>query len=654
MAATPPTLDDTAWGHLLRSVQMPGRYIGGEINQIVKDCERVDTRWALIYPDVYEIGMPHQGLRILYHCLNEHEDIWAERCFTPWADMEAALREHDTPLCTLESQTPLCALDVIGFTLQTELNYTNLLTTLDLGGIPLLAKDRDADAPLIVAGGAGVLNPEPVADFIDLFFLGDGEESVVAFSHALARLRKDFPQDRAGLLRALVEECPFLYAPRFWEPEFKGPALASMKPIDGVKTPRRAIVYDLENAPYPTAPVLPSVRTIHDRITIEIMRGCVEGCRFCQAGMEKRPQRFRSPERILEIARASYRNTGFNEIGLTSLSSSDHPQILSIMDTLNREFQSRRVSIAMPSLRVNDEIKSVVTRMADVRKHGLTLAPEVATDRLRNIINKGIKDDDLYQGAHQAWKLGYTKMKLYFMMGIPSETREDLLGIVKMAERVSFERKNAGCGGLGQVKAAVSTFIPKALTPFQWHAQRRPEWVKETKKQLWDWQRLRAVKIQCHTSGESLIEGYLSRADRRAGAVILSAWKAGARFDAWSREFRMECWEEAWAEHGYTPEETCYRARPMSEVFPWDHLDLGVTRAYLEKEWQRARDSVLTDHCQTGACSTCGVGASLCVDIKALAGFEKYARPKLIERANTNPLFALGDPDNLLEPLEPR
>jgi len=654
--ATPPTLDPISWGNLLRRVQMPGRYIGGEVNQTVKDSTDVDTRWALIYPDVYEIGMPHQGLRILYHCLNDQKGIWAERCFTPWHDMEAVLRNNEIPLCTLESQTPLRELDVIGFTLQTELNYTNLLTTLDLGGIPVLANERTMDDPLVVAGGAGVLNPEPLADFVDLFFLGDGEESVVAFSRVLAELRPDFPDSasRRDLLRALVERCPFLYAPCFWEPTFSGPALESMTPLDGVQTPRRAIVYDLENAPYPTTPVLPSVRTIHDRITIEIMRGCVEGCRFCQAGMEKRPQRFRSPERILEIARASYRNTGFNEIGLTSLSSSDHPEILRIIDVLNREFQSQRVSIALPSLRVNDELEAVVTRSSDVRKHGLTLAPEVATDRLRQIINKGIKDDDLFQGAHMAWKLGYTKMKLYFMMGIPSETSDDLLGIVKMAERVSYERKNAGCGGAGQVKAAVSTFIPKALTPFQWHAQRRPEWVRDTQKQLWDWQKLRAVKIQCHTSGESLIEGYLSRADRRAGAVILSAWKAGARFDAWSREFRLECWQKAWDEHGYTPEETCYRDRPMDEVFPWDHLDLGVTRAYLEKEWKRALDAELTDHCQTGSCSTCGVGANLCVDIKALAGLEKYAKPKLIKRAQGNPLFALGELDNLLEPQAPR
>lgn len=639
-----------AFESLLLQVQSPGRYLGGERNQVLKDPARVRLRWALLYPDVYEIGMPHQGLRVLYHCLNQQPEIWAERAFAPWPDMEAALRARGWPLTTLESRTPLHALDVLGFTLQTELSYTNLLTCLDLGGLPLRAAARGYEHPLVVAGGAGALNPEPLAEFVDLFFLGDGEEAVVEFSQVLLEERPRHRR-RRDLLRALAARCPYLYAPAFWRPHYAGPALAAMEPLDGVAPPRRALVYDLENAPYPTAPVVPNIRTIHDRITIEIMRGCVQGCRFCQAGYEKRPQRFRSAARVREIAEQSYRNTGLNEIGLTSLSSSDHPDLRGIMAALTPTFTPLRVSLSLPSLRVNEQVRELPQLAGEVRKHGLTLAPEVATDRLRRIINKGIADADLYAGAQAAWKAGFTHIKLYFMIGIPGENDDDIAGIVRMAEECARRRRAAGLAGPGNVTAAVSTFVPKALTPFQWHAQIRPELMAEKQAYLWRLQKLRSVKINPHDPAESLLEGVISRADRRMGGVIEGAWRAGARFDGWNEQRRLEPWRAAWSAAGYGPEETAHRPRALDEVLPWDHLDLGVNRAYLRHEYEQSQRSDFTAHCQTEACGDCGVGAKLCVDVKALTGyFERYDQPKLVARARANPLLQIRPPAATLEP----
>ncbi|HEX9793362.1 MAG TPA: TIGR03960 family B12-binding radical SAM protein [Planctomycetota bacterium] len=650
MASSVPQLDTAAFEAALAGVRLPGRYLGGELNQVVKDLERTRLRWALLYPDTYEVGMPHQGLRILYHCLNEVPEIWAERCFAPWPDMEAQLRRRGLPLATLESRTPLAAMDVLGFTLQTELSYTNILTCLELGGVPLLAAERGLDVPLIVAGGAGSLNPEALADFIDLFFLGDGETAVIDFSRALLEERGRH-RTRRDLLRALVERCPYLYAPCFWEPEFDGPALGAMRPIDGVGTPRRAIVYDLENAPYPTAPVVPAIRTIHDRITIEIMRGCVQGCRFCQAGMEKRPQRFRSAKRVREIAEASYRSTGLNEIGLTSLSSSDHPDLLGIMDALAPTFNPLRVSMSLPSLRVNEQVRELPQRASEVRKHGLTLAPEVATDRLRRIVNKGIRDEDLFLGAREAWRSGFRNIKLYFMIGIPGERQEDIDGIIHMAQQCSRERQAAGLVGNGHVTASVSTFVPKALTPFQWHGQMGAETVRDKQESLHRLKELKAVKLKCHKVEETLVEGFLSRADRRAGAVVRDAWQRGARFDAWDEGIRLDLWQAAWAGHGYGNEEAAHRQRPLDEVLPWDHIDLGVTREYLRQDYEKSLQDEFTEHCQTEACGDCGVGVKTCVDVKALTGlFEQYSKPKLVARAAADPLVNHAPEELAVEP----
>ena len=625
----------------LPTVKMPAQYVGGELNQIVKDDAAVDVRVALLYPDTYEVGMSHLGLRILYDVVNRLDGCAAERAFHPWSDMEQRLREHGVPLFSLETRTPLARFDVVGFTLQYELSYTNVLGCLDLGGIPIRRVDRSLEHPLVVAGGAGALNPEALGDFIDLFFLGDGETAIVEFLAAY-RAERGKHASRRDLLRALVARCPFLYAPEFFEPSYKADGtLERIAPLDGVAIPRRAVVYDLENAPFPTAPVVPFTKTVFDRITIEIMRGCVQGCRFCQAGYEKRPQRFRSKERVLEIARASFEATGLDEIGLTSLSSSDHPELTGMMDLLYAEFGSRRVNVSLPSLRVNEQVLELPKRVKNVRKSGLTLAPEVASDRLRRIINKNIKNEDLYRGAEEAWRQGWKTIKLYFMVGIPGENEDDLREIITMAERCSRLRSMAGIGRPGAVNAAVSTFVPKPHTPFQWHGQMSLPEVQAHQRTLYSWKRERAVDLKVHDSERSVIEGVLSRADRRVGRAIEAAWRLGARLDAWDEHFSFETWQRAFRETGIDPAWYANRERGRDEVFAWDHIDGGVAKAFQWAEYEKSKTLEETPECQVGGCGNCGVGARNCVTIKGLTGYFGYRLPA--EKAKfKQPAFAVG------------
>lgn len=612
----------------LSKVQMPAQYVGGELNQIVKAPEDVSLRIALLYPDTYEIGMSHLGLRILYDVINRRPRWAAERAFHPWGDMEDRMREGGVPLWSLETRTPLHRFDVVGFTLQYELSYTSLIGCLDLGGIPVRREDRGPRDPLVVAGGAGALNPEVLGDFIDLFFLGDGEDAIVAFLEALEQER-DRHESRRALLRALVERCPFLYAPAFFEPVYREDgALAEIRALDGVRVPRRAVVYDLENAPFPTSPVLPHTRTVHDRITIEIMRGCVQGCRFCQAGYEKRPQRFRSKEKVLEIARETYRNTGLDEVGLTSLSSSDHPELAGMMDLLNVAFGEERVNLSLPSLRVNEQVLELPRRVRSVRKSGLTLAPEVASDRLRRIINKNIQNEDLYTGTAEAWRQGWKTIKLYFMIGIPGEIESDLREIVTMAETCSRLRSKVGKGRPGKVNAAVSTFVPKPHTPFQWHGQMTLEQVRHHQRHLESWRREPMVELKLHDSERSVIEGVLSRGDRRLGRALEAAHRLGCRLDAWNEYFDYARWLRAFEETGIDPWWYANRRRPKEEVFPWDHIDGGVHKEFQWVEYEKSADLRETPECQVGGCGDCGVGARNCVTIKALTGYFGYSMPK--------------------------
>ncbi|MCI0587955.1 MAG: TIGR03960 family B12-binding radical SAM protein [Planctomycetes bacterium] len=611
----------------LPSVRTPVRYVGGERNVVRKDPSSVAVRFALVFPDVYEIGMSHLGLKILYDVLNRRDDCYAERAFAPWIDMEERMRAGGVPLWSLETRTPLSAFDIVGFSLQYESSFTTTLLCLDLGGIPLRTADRTLEHPLVVAGGAVSLNPEPMADFVDLFFLGDGEEAVERFVDAYREVRPR-ARDRRELLLGLVEALPFLYAPSLWAFEWNGDGtLAGAKPTDAsVRRPERAIVRDFQNAPYPAAPVVPYGQTVHDRITIEIMRGCVQGCRFCQAGYEKRPQRFRDAAKVLEIAKETYRNTGYDEIALTSLSSSDHPGLLGMMDALDAEFADRRVGVSLPSLRVNEQVLELPKRIRSVRKSGLTLAPEVASDRLRKIINKTITNEDLYRGVEEAWRQGWQTLKLYFMVGLPEEQEADIAEIVTMAETCSELRRKAGKGP-GKVNAAISTFVPKPLTPFQWHGQSTIPEVELRQGFLRSLRRLRSVNLKFHDPRQSQLEGILTRADRRVGPAIERAYRLGARLDAWDDCFRYEAWLQAFEEKGVDVAWYANRERPLEEVFPWDHLGNGVDRAYLQEELQKSQAGEETEHCQTGACGDCGVGAKSCVEIKGEAGYwEKFNR----------------------------
>lgn len=611
----------------LSSVQAPAQYIGGEVNQVVKAHGDVDVTVALLYPDTYEVGMSHLGLRILYDIINQRERWLAERAFHPRGDMLMKMKEAGIPLWSLETRTPLSQFDIVGFTLQYELSYTNILSCLDLGGIPFRREDRGMEHPLVIAGGAGALNPEVIADFIDLFFLGDGEDAMSQFLEAYESERGKHAS-RTALLRALVEKCKFLYAPEFWEPSYNSDGtICKYTAKDGVTTPRRAVVYDFENAPFPTKPVVPHINTVHDRITIEIMRGCVQGCRFCQAGYEKRPQRFRSKEKVLQIARETYKNTGHDEIGLTSLSSSDHPDLGGMMDLLNAEFGDRRVNLSLPSLRVNEQVLELPKRIKSVRKSGLTLAPEVASDRLRRIINKNIKNDDLYNGAAEAWRQGWKTIKLYFMIGIPGEIESDLREIITMAETVSRLRGKVGKGRSGKVNAAVSTFVPKPHTPFQWHGQMTLEQVRHRQHHLYSWRSERMVDLKMHDSERSVIEGVMSRGDRRLGRAIEYAYKLGCVLDAWDEHFNYSQWLRAFAETGIDPVWYANRHRGKDEVFAWDHIDGGVHKSFQWIEYEKSVTQTETPECQVGGCGDCGVGARNCVSIKGLTGYFGYNIP---------------------------
>ncbi len=629
-------LDET-----LPKVRQPAQYIGGEVNEIRKDPATVRLRVALGYPDTYSVGMGHQGIRILYDLLNRRDGVACERFFCPWPDMEAELRAGGHRLFSLESRTPLVDFDVVGFTLQYELSYTNILTCLDLGGIPLEAKDRDLSHPLVIAGGAGALNPEVLADFVDLFFLGDGEGALVAFSAILPEVKAK-AETRAELLHELCLRLPFLYAPSLWEMRYgEDGRLAEAIPAPGLPKPRRAVVYDFERTPIPTAPIVPHIDVVHDRITIEIMRGCVQGCRFCQAGYEKRPQRFRSAAKVLELAEEIYKNTGYDEIGLTSLSSSDHPDLVGIMQAVDERFHARRVNISLPSLRVNEQVRDLPKLVRSVRKSGLTLAPEVATDRLRKIINKNIKNEDLFEGALAAWREGWSQIKLYTMIGIPGEVDEDVAYIAELAEKVSNLRLHFGGRRAGIVHTSVSTFVPKPLTAFQWHGQPTREEVDERQRFLYAQKKNRAVVLKFHERDRSWIEGVLSRADRRIGRLLMRVWELGARMDAWDELFKVELWEQAFRDTGIDPHFYAHRHRPADEVFAWDHLDLGVTKEYLREEFEASLSLGETEHCQTGKCGDCGVGAKTCVEIKGSTGyFPKYT--KIVEKMRERGTLTLG------------
>lgn len=586
----------------LLSVEKPARYMGGEMGSIRK--ESADLRFVLAFPDVYEVGMSHLGLRILYHILNELDWIAAERVFAPWPDMEEQLRAANTPLATLESGTSLAACDIIGFTLQYELSYTNILNMLRLGDIPLLAKDRSELFPLIIAGGPCAYNPEPLAPFFDAVLLGDGEEAVLDIARIVREAKKS-GENKEQLLERLAA-IEGVYVPAFFEPQYAsdGTLTAIMPLKPGYASVRRRFLADLDAVPYPDSPIVPFMKTIHDRVAVEIARGCTRGCRFCQAGYVYRPQRERSPEKILNIIDRSLKATGYDEISLLSLSTGDYSCITPLVTELMARYAEDRVAVSLPSLRVGTLSDELIEEIKKVRKTGFTLAPEAGSDRMRRVINKGISEDDLISGAAAIYQAGWRLIKLYFMIGLPGETAEDVAQIATLARRVKDQSK--GTGVAGDVNVAVSTFVPKAHTPFQWEPQISMQETTDLQYQLHCDLKKRKLKFKWQDAPLSLMEGVFARGDRRLAPLLIRAVELGCRFDGWREHFSLEKWLQACADCGIDPE-WYLRRRELNEVLPWDHLDCGVTREFLLAERERAAAEAATKDCRDGSCSDCGV-----------------------------------------------
>lgn len=585
----------------LLGVEKPARYMGHEMGAVVKpDAE---LRIALAFPDVYEVGMSHLGLKILYAVLNELPWVAAERVYAPWPDMEELLRREGRPLVTLETATSLADAQVVGFTLQYELSYTNILNMLDLAGIPLLAADRTDRDPLVIGGGPCAANPEPLADFFDAFVLGDGEEVVVELASAVREGR------RAGLPREQMLDrlagIPGVYVPSLFEvaydPTGRISSLRANKP--GYERIRSRRLPDLEQALVPMAPVIPFLKTVHDRVSIEIARGCTRGCRFCQAGYLYRPVRERSPERVLSCVAASLRASGYEEISLLSLSAGDYSCIEPLLKALMDRYAEERIAVSLPSLRVGTLTPELVDEIRKVRKTGFTLAPEAGSERMRLAINKGISEQDLLDNAYAAYAAGWRLIKLYFMIGLPGETDEDVLAIVDLARKVKVQGKRAGRGG--EVNVSVSNFVPKSHTPFQWSAQIGEAEISARQKLLRGELRRGKLNFKWHDAPLSSLEGVFARGDRRLGKVLLRAHAAGCRFDGWGEHFRSDLWQQAFAECRVEPA-WYLRQRDTDELLPWDHLDYGITKEFLRSEWERSQQGMYTRDCRNGDCSGCG------------------------------------------------
>lgn len=577
---------------LLPRVQMPAQYLGGELNSVVKDHRRVRGKLCLAFPDTYGLGMSHHGLQVLYTLMNNDPQWACERAFTPWIDFEKELRDARLPLYGLETFTPLCDFDLVGFSLQYEVCYTNLLTMLDLGGVPLFSTDRTLEHPLIVCGGPGAQNPEILAPFVDVFVIGDGEESLPWLMEKWMSLKEAGRGSRAELIAELVGSTTWAYAPQFYEPEYHADGTVAALNRTRGDVPREIVActiqQDFDDIPLPTKPVVSFVQTPHDRIAIEIMRGCPWQCRFCQSTVIKRPLRVRSVETIVQAALESYRNTGHGEISLLSLSTSDYPEFEKLVLRMQEVFTPLGVSISLPSLRVNQQLRSLPRLMKGVRKAGLTLAPEVARDDMREQIRKKIKNDDLYEGCRVAFQNGWQKVKLYFLIGLPGERTADLDGIVDMAEHISKIGKEVR-GRYAEVTASVSNFVPKPHTPYQWNGMQTREYLQEAGRYLRQRCRNRAVRIKQHDIECSLLEGVLTRGDRRIAPALLEAWKRGCRLDGWRECFQPKIWWQTFADLGIDTTWYSQRLRPMTERLPWDHVNVKKPgREFLEKEQQRS------------------------------------------------------------------
>lgn len=607
---TSDQLKEYIYEDILPKVEKPGRYVGNEWNSVHKSLDEVNVRFAFCFPDVYEVGMSHLGLKILYHLLNDQKDIYCERVFAPWPDMEKEMRTNNIKLFALESRDYIEDFDFIGFTLQYEMSYTNIVNMLDLAGLPVRSKDRKAEQPFVIAGGPCAYNPEPLADIIDIFAMGEGEELLLEIMEAY-KAWKNSGRSRAEFLKE-VSGIKGVYVPSLYQVEYhQDQTLKAVTPINEA-VPRKVqkrILKNLENAYFPDKIIVPFIDVVHDRIMLEIFRGCTRGCRFCQAGMVYRPIRERSVEELVEIADKLLQSSGYEEMSLSSLSTSDYSRLHELVQQLMSKYEPKRVALSLPSLRIDSFSMKLIEEVQKVRKSGLTFAPEAGSQRMRDVINKGVTEEDLINSVGIAFENGYNGMKLYFMIGLPSETMEDVLGIadltMKVVDRYYEVPRESRAKGLN-VTASASSFVPKAFTPFQWEPQDRPEILMEKQKALRAALKKKQVTFNWHEPYVSYMEAVFARGDRKLSEVLIKAWELGCKFDGWDEYFKFDKWMEAFKQCGIDPEFYAYRRRDLEEVLPWDHIDVGVTKKFLRSEYKKALKGELTRDCRT-ACTGCGI-----------------------------------------------
>ena len=613
---------------ILLKVDKPARYIGGEVNSVMKDPEKVDIRFAMCFPDVYEIGMSHLGIQILYDLFNRYDDVWCERVYSPWVDLDRIMREKNIPLFALESQDPIREFDFLGITLQYEMCYTNILQVLDLSGIPLLAKDRTDRDPIVIGGGPCTYNPEPIAAFFVLFYIGEGETAYRQLMDLYLETKEAGAGREAFLLRA-AREVPGIYVPSLYEVKYCADGtIASFSPAkEGVpSTVCKEIVMDLDSVPYPQKPVVPYVKATQDRVVLEIQRGCIRGCRFCQAGQIYRPVREKSLDTLKRYAVEMLKNTGHEEISLSSLSSSDYSQLEALVEFLMQTCREQKVNISLPSLRIDAFSLDVMGKVQDVKKSSLTFAPEAGSQRLRDVINKGLTSEDILHGAGLAFEGGWNRVKLYFMLGLPTETEEDIRGIAELSndiaalyyEKVPKEKRT----GPVQIVSSTSFFIPKPFTPFQWARMCTKEEFLEkaalTRRSVREQLNQKRIKYNWHEADVSVLEGVFARGDRRVADAILAAYQKGCLYDAWGEYFKNDVWLETFEQCGLDIGFYTTRERKQNEIFPWDFLDCGVSKSFLWREWERAQRAEVTPNCRA-QCQGCGAarfGGGVCFEAR--------------------------------------
>ena len=609
---------------ILLSIQQPARYIGGEINSVCKDPSSVDVRFAMCFPDVYDIGMSHLGIQILYDMLNKMPDVYCERVYSPWTDLDAIMREKHIPLFAIESQDPVKDFDILGITLQYEMCYTNILQILDLSGIPLHGSDRTWDDPIVIGGGPCAYNPEPIAEFFDLFYIGEGETAYRQLIDIYKDSRKNGESRETFLKRAAG--VPGIYVPSLYEPEYhEDGTLKAFRPTcpEAPEKVVKQLVLDMTEAVYPEKPLVPFIKVTQDRVVLEIMRGCIRGCRFCQAGMIYRPVREKNVERLKDLAYKMLKNTGHEEISLSSLSSSDYRSLEELVCFLIEEFHGKGVNVSLPSLRIDAFSLDVMSKVQDVKKSSLTFAPEAGSQRLRDVINKGLTEEEILQGAADAFKGGWNRVKLYFMLGLPTETVEDMEGIALLSEKIAeeyYEIPKDQRNGKVQVVASTSFFVPKPFTPFQWaRMSTKEEFLDKARvvnRKMKEMLNHKSLKYNWHEADVTVLEGVLARGDRRVAAVIEEAYRNGALYDAWSESFRNDIWMKAFETCGVDIDFYTTRERSLDELFPWDFIDTGVSKEFLKREWNNAVNGTVTPNCRE-RCSGCGVrrfGGGVCFE----------------------------------------